>query len=324
MSDKIDVSFIIPVANSEGTLKQCLNAISLDAKNYKYEIIVVIDGEQHDSSVYIAKQFATKVIELSLQRGHGGARNEGAYSANGDILFFIDSDVILEPGSTQASIKCLNDNNYEVVVGAYTLDTKFPNRVSLLRNLWQNFLYYKNQGNIKTFWSGCAAIKKNIFIQSGGFDERKEIMGTVDIEFGNSLNKINAKIILDVGVAGKHLKQWTFKKWLISDLRERALPWARLWWKNKVGDPLMTKGLVFKSSICLSTLFWILLLISLFSHNARIALVVLVPILLVHHLQFAFFVFKRTKNFVLAVESLFFITVRYLILGLGILLAILC
>ena len=88
------ISIIIPVYNSSLTLKECLDAV-FDSSFKNFEVIVVSDNSS-DNSVEIAKQFQCKIIELPQNRGPGFARNEGAKTAEGDVLLFLDSDVIID------------------------------------------------------------------------------------------------------------------------------------------------------------------------------------------------------------------------------------
>ena len=69
---------------------------SLSDQLYKnFEVIIVSDNSS-DSSVEIAKQFKCKIIELPKNMGPAFARNKGAEIAENDILFFVDSDVIIK------------------------------------------------------------------------------------------------------------------------------------------------------------------------------------------------------------------------------------
>ena len=88
------ISIIIPVYNSSLTLKECLAAV-LDSNFKNFEIIIVSDNSP-DDSVEIARQYKCKIIELPKNKGPAFARNKGAQVSAGDILLFIDSDVIIK------------------------------------------------------------------------------------------------------------------------------------------------------------------------------------------------------------------------------------
>ena len=87
-------SVIIPVYNSEKTLKRCVN--SLLAQNYSdVEIILVNDGSK-DGSQTICEDYAREyknVLNLSQENaGVSAARNAGLNVASGEYVMFVDSD----------------------------------------------------------------------------------------------------------------------------------------------------------------------------------------------------------------------------------------
>ncbi len=97
---KPKISVIVPVYNVEKYLAECLDSI-LDQTMKDYEIICVNDGSK-DSSAIILNKYATrypkriKVIEQKNQ-GLSGARNTGIKAAEGEFLYFIDSDDRIHP-----------------------------------------------------------------------------------------------------------------------------------------------------------------------------------------------------------------------------------
>lgn len=88
------ISVIIPAYDAAETLGRCLDAIARQTR-VPDEVLVVDDGS-HDTSAAIAEQRGVRVLRVP----HGGAsaaRNAGARQAGGDLLFFCDADVVLEP-----------------------------------------------------------------------------------------------------------------------------------------------------------------------------------------------------------------------------------
>lgn len=92
MDDK--VSIIVPVYNSEKTLKRCLE--SLINQSYKnIEILLINDGSQ-DGSIDICNEYAKKESRIVLisqdNAGVSSARNVGILNSTGKFLSFVDSD----------------------------------------------------------------------------------------------------------------------------------------------------------------------------------------------------------------------------------------
>lgn len=112
------VSAIIPAFNEEKLIGGVLAVVTTCSTIN--EIIVVSDGST-DGTAKVAKQFPVKVIELPENRGKGGAMREGFRNSTGDILFFLDADLIgltvehmhkmLEP--------ILLDENIEMTIGIF-------------------------------------------------------------------------------------------------------------------------------------------------------------------------------------------------------------
>ncbi|TDF97568.1 glycosyltransferase family 2 protein [Paenibacillus piri] len=86
------VSVIIPVMNESRTLKRVL----LEVKKLQphIEIIVVVNGSR-DGSAAIAQAFGARVIFFEQPLGHDVGRSVGARHASGDILLFMDGDMVL-------------------------------------------------------------------------------------------------------------------------------------------------------------------------------------------------------------------------------------
>ena len=94
-----------------------------------------------------------------------------------------------------------------------------------------------------TFWGGCGAIRRSVFIGVGGFDaERFPRPSIEDIELGHRLRVAGYRIRLDRSLQGTHLKRWRLLSVIRTDIACRAVPWARLILINRrVPDDLNLK-----------------------------------------------------------------------------------
>lgn len=101
----IDVSFIIPVYNSEKTIVRCLKSISKIDKN-EIEIIIVDDGST-DETPNICKEFCNDKRVKYYRKDNNGvaaARNYGIKKAQGKYIFFVDSDDEIDYNAVQKMI----------------------------------------------------------------------------------------------------------------------------------------------------------------------------------------------------------------------------
>ena len=96
MPRPVRVSIIVPVCNNPGDLHDCL--VALKATTYSnFEIIVVDDASVTDETRVVADRAGVKMLRQDMNAGPSSARNRGAREATGDILFFVDADVVVGP-----------------------------------------------------------------------------------------------------------------------------------------------------------------------------------------------------------------------------------
>jgi len=93
------ISVIIPVYNTEKYLRRCVESV-LAQKEVCFEIILVDDGST-DASPAICDEYAKKANQIKVihknNQGLGYARNSGLDAAQGNYIFFLDSDDWIPP-----------------------------------------------------------------------------------------------------------------------------------------------------------------------------------------------------------------------------------
>lgn len=85
------LSIVIPVYNESENIRNVLDDIKKLSLKVPYEILVVDDGS-NDNTSEIAKDNGAKVIRFEQNRGKGSAMIEGIKNINGDIIIFMDGD----------------------------------------------------------------------------------------------------------------------------------------------------------------------------------------------------------------------------------------
>jgi glycosyltransferase involved in cell wall biosynthesis len=221
------ISVVIPVYNDAASLVDCLAALRA-AATADTEIIVVDDAST-DGSASLAERAGVTVIRLPRNSGPAVARNYGAARAQGEILFFVDSDVAVAPDAVRR-VLALFDQRPEVagVFGSYDTTPRAPGLVSQYRNLLHHFVHQQANSEAATFWAGCGAMRRSIFALVDGFDEGAFGRAIEDIELGYRVRRAGHRIFLDKGLLGKHLKAWTLRSLIRTDVMVRAIPWSRL------------------------------------------------------------------------------------------------
>jgi glycosyltransferase involved in cell wall biosynthesis len=193
------------------------------------ECIVVDDGST-DDSVKIANQHGAKVLSTNGRFGPARARNLGAKAASGDIVVFLDADVSVYPDTISKIIaEFTQDPELDAVMGSYDLSPSAPNFISQYRNLLHCFVHQHSNRGATTFWSGCGAIRRQVFLDAGGFDETHYHAPAIeDIELGYRLTAANRKLALSADIMVKHLKRWSLRSMIETDFFHRAIPWSEL------------------------------------------------------------------------------------------------
>ncbi|MFQ5531901.1 MAG: glycosyltransferase [Candidatus Nanoarchaeia archaeon] len=160
------VSVIIPTYNEERDISECLNSLKKQAlKNL--EIIVVDDGSK-DKTIERIKKFKRIKIIKGQHKGPGFSRNLGARSAKGDILVFIDADMVFDKDYLKNLINPLIKN--KKIIGA-THDFEIANNVdNIWSKCWGKIRVSKE--NAKKDSKVFRAIRKDKFLSFGGFDPK--------------------------------------------------------------------------------------------------------------------------------------------------------
>jgi hypothetical protein len=90
------------------------------------------------------------------------------------------------------------------------------------------FVHQTGEARASTFWSGCGAVLREVFLRSGGFDENYRRPAIEDIELGYRLVLSGHKIRLDRELQVTHLKRWSFWGIVKTDIWDRGVPWTEL------------------------------------------------------------------------------------------------
>ena len=201
----VALSCVVPATNRPATLEQTLVAIRA-AVDPPEELIVV---------------------EEPAFAGPAQARNDGARRATGDVLVFVDSDVVVhEDAFRRVRVAFDADPELVAVFGSYDDEVATSGVVAGFRNLLHHHVHQSAAGEARTFWAGLGAIRRDVFLAVDGFDvERYPVPSIEDIELGG---RLAGRIVLDPQLLGTHLKEWTLVGMVKTDFAQRGVPWVEL------------------------------------------------------------------------------------------------
>lgn len=218
------VSVVIPALNAAPTLPACFDG--LDQSDYPSLEIILVSDASTDHTVEIAAARGARTIQNSRRRGAAYSRNVGALSGSGEIIYFVDADVVLTPTAISQAVACLRSGEADAVFGSYTAETRIPDFYSKFKNYQHHYHHQNGPDYVATFWSGSGAITRKAFEALDGFDVA--LQACEDIEFGNALAERGFRVRLLKDLLSEHLKPYSFGRLVKSDLWGRAVPWTRL------------------------------------------------------------------------------------------------
>jgi len=297
------ISIIVPTHNSESTICRCLNAVFLDSKAANYEVIIVDDFSSDDTLDKVGN-FPVKIITLKRHSGAAVARNAGASAAEGEILFFLDSDVEVESGWREEIVESFSAYpQARAVQGVYDVNCPIDSFPSLSRNFYKcyNIKKIKNASEIPGMNSYCFAIKKDAFENAGKFDPGTERVE--DLDLATRLVSSGGKIILNKRIIGRHLKKYNLFSLLKTDYlkvlaKMRLILNKKKSEKTKITFSLNDKGMMLGEfiTLVLAGLLFLTLIFSLVFLKFHYAFASLILLLTLFLINAGFFNFMRKNS----------------------------
>lgn len=122
------LSIFIPVYNESTYVHRLLeNVFQEDISPWEKEVIIVNDGSTDDTLKQIRKfqtEYPALTVITTKNQGKGGAVNEAARRATGDVLLIQDADLEYDPADYHIILKEYQHPKRSVVYGSRTLGAK--------------------------------------------------------------------------------------------------------------------------------------------------------------------------------------------------------
>lgn len=221
------ISVVIPVCNGGRGFTTCLRSVA-EAEPPPAEVIIVADGDG-DGSWHLGHGYGARILRIPTRGGPARARNLGARAARGDILLFIDADVTI-PAEAVGQVVAIfsHEPDLAAVFGSYDDAPAASNFLSQYKDLLHHYIHQTSRESAATFWAACGAIRRDVFLTVGGFNESYRQPSIEDIELGYRLKRAGYLIRLCKALQVKHSKRWGVGSLLRSDFFHRAIPWTEL------------------------------------------------------------------------------------------------
>lgn len=234
-------SIIIPTRNRANNLDCVLTSLSNQKTNWEYEIIVVDDRSTDETENVVKKYETVKYFKVTGNHSTWNAsipRNLGVKMSSGDLIWFLDSDVVLPPNAIEDTVRAfIKGSSARVLIGSYHwLPAQYVTPHDVL-NRWSDltegklpFLHIEKKGMLgmpdirkpsfdkasdsqQEFYSftdglacfgGYLLMTKQTFWAGGGYDESM-LAGVEDGDFGITLFEMGAKFSYLKEVCGYHI-----------------------------------------------------------------------------------------------------------------------
>ena len=171
------VSIIIVNYNGKHHLDPCLE--SLSKINYANIEIIIVDNNSTDDSVsFISTNFPDLIlIKLNKNKGFAEPNNIASKVATGDLLLFLNNDTIVTPSFLSELVKSIQQNPNVGICQSLLLkpDESIDSSGDFIDTLGVVYNSKTQISEIREISSARGAsmmIKKNIFDQLEGFDEK--------------------------------------------------------------------------------------------------------------------------------------------------------
>lgn len=226
------ISVIIPNRNGAPSITACLEAAFASSHN-SFEVIVVDDCSE-DASVSLIRQFPCRLIQLATHQGAAVARNRGAASARGEILFFTDADCVILKDTLSLAEECCRSHGRGVIIGGtYTSKPYDENFYSLFQSV---FIHSSETKNIHPDYiaSHAMALYAETFHASPGFPENFPLPIIEDVAFSHALKQQGLTLRMQPQLQVRHIFNFSFGRslknafrkahyWTIYSLEKREL-----------------------------------------------------------------------------------------------------
>jgi glycosyltransferase involved in cell wall biosynthesis len=192
----------VPNYNYARALDLCLRA--LQEQTYPHVEIIMVDDRSTDDSVAVARSLGVRVVQPEVNGGVSKARNFGAAHASGEILFFVDSDVALDPDAIAQAVATFDGKpQIGAVCGTYRPEPLIRDSlVEEYRNFHQHYWISSYAGQIHDFvHPAMVAVRASVFTEIGGWNSR--LRRTEGSDFGRRVGE-HYETWLNPAIRGRH------------------------------------------------------------------------------------------------------------------------
>jgi glycosyltransferase involved in cell wall biosynthesis len=220
MTDPVRISVVIPTFNRRDRLQRLLEALAAQEIDEPFEVVVVSDGSTDGTDAYLTGPTVPLPIRVVLQTNQGpaAARNGGVEQACGDLVVFIDDDVVPVPAflaKHRAAHVALGPD--AVVIGpmidpvGHDMTPWVRYEQAMLRKQYDAMEAGYYAATARQFYTGNASVPRELLIATGGFDPAFRRME--DLELAYRLDDRGVRWHFEPTAIGHHFAERSFESW---------------------------------------------------------------------------------------------------------------
>ncbi len=214
------LTVVIPTYNRRERLHRVLVALGDQRGAGQFETVVVSDGSTDGTDEYLASERVPIPLVACRQANSGPARarNRGIEAATGELVLFLDDDVVPGPDLVRehlASHRRLGDR--AVVIGPmlnppdHDMSVWVEYEQAMLAKQYEAMERGDWSATARQFYTGNASLRRAHLIASGGFDT--ELRRAEDIELALRLASMGLEFAYVPEAAGLHYAERSFESW---------------------------------------------------------------------------------------------------------------
>lgn len=211
------VSVVIPTHQIDKRLLFTLEALLNQETNHAIEIIVVADGRTAAPDYALKAKNIKWIVPPKANQGAAQCRNLGVENSLGELIVFVDSDMVLPLNTIQEHVQ-LHDKStgkLAVIGKRKRINYQHWNCVNERNQIYDlPFIGDSREGALNLnanrdqwwyFFNTChCSLNKKLLLRAGGFDNNFKGWGPEDVELGYRLHKDNCTF-MTVNTSGFHL-----------------------------------------------------------------------------------------------------------------------
>jgi glycosyltransferase involved in cell wall biosynthesis len=211
------ITVVIPTYQRRDRLGRVLDALARQTHT-DFEVVVIDDGSTDGTAQYLQKvRFPFQVHAISQQNaGPAAARNAGVAAARGELVLFLDDDVLPSPGLVGEHLRAQAAERRCAVMGPLGSLPRYAQpwvawEQAMLEDQYAAMSRGEWEPTFRQFWTGNASVAREEILAAGGFDPA--FRRAEDVELAARLARRGVRFRFQAAARAEHAAERTLDSW---------------------------------------------------------------------------------------------------------------